>query len=298
MKVINRILLAAAVLAAPSQLAAQSEGCVPEFIRTAQTVSINDITVGAGASANETFQLRMRNAGSESSQCQATLRVARLSTSTSSGQIPYSLRARGRNLQILPNETFPGTAASDLIIQQLVQGSNGSAFPIRLTVPSGWGLAEGRQVDDLIVFLLNRSGEVTDTLRLTIALNVPPSVEVRVVGATGRRAIASVNLGTLDPTKVNVSNPFGIRVWSTSPYTVSYKSENDGQLVHTNAASRIRYQLIMNGNRVSVMGLPAAHVPDGTDRLGDFHPLRVRVRPFRATAGAYSDRVEVTVTAN
>jgi spore coat protein U-like protein len=87
-------------------------------------------------------------------------------------------------------------------------------------------------------------------------------------------------------------------VWSTSPYTISFVSENEGRLRHASAPNTIDYQLFMDGSEVNVMGLPAGMEPDGTDALGDFHPLQVQVQPFRARAGAYSDRVEVTVTAN
>lgn len=286
---------ATAVVAFPAY--AQSQ-CAPEFLQAAQSVTLNDIEVGAGNTASETFQIRIRNGSGDNSACPARIRVARLSTSPSRGQIDFSLQAQGQTMEILANESFPATAASDLDIPRLPSSPNGLAVPFRLIVPSNWGLAEGRQVDDLLVFLLDQSGTVTDQLRLTISLNVPPAVEVRTVGATGRDAIASVNLGTLDPERINFSNPFGIRVWSTSPYTISFVSENEGRLRHSSAPNTIDYQLFMGGSQVNLMGLPAGMEPDGTDALGDFHPLQVQVRPFRARAGSYSDRVEVTVTAN
>lgn len=291
------IMVGFAALTLPGALSAQSS-CSPEFVQVAQTVTLDDIAVGAGATASETFQLRLRNGSGANGPCSATLRVARLGTSPSSAAINYTLQARGQLLDILPNETFPGTAASDLDVPQLPGNSNGLSLPFQLVVPSEWGLAEGLQIDDLIVLLLDDAGNVTDQLQLTISLNVPPAVELRVVGATGRDAIASVDLGTLDPEGINVSNPFGVRVWSTSPYTVTFRSENNGRLAHTSAPAFIDYQLYLAGNPISVMGLPATSELDGTDALGDFHPLRVQVMPFRARAGAYSDRVEVTVSAN
>lgn len=297
MKRVAAILGAFAVVYA-SPAMAQSE-CEPEFVQVAQTVSLNDIEVGAGNTSVETFEIRVRNVADENAPCRATLRVAQLSTAPSLGKIGYSLQAQGRVLQILPNEFVPGTAESDLDIPQLPSTQTGLAVPVRLLVPSNWGLKEGAQIDDLIVFLLDQNGSVADELRLTLALNVPPAVEIRTVGATGRDAIASVNLGTLDPNRVTTSNPFGVRVWSTSPYTISFKSENDGQLKHSSALNMIDYELFMDGTEVNVMGLPAGSEPDGTDALGDFHPMEVRVYPFEiAKAGDYSDRVEVTVTAN
>lgn len=292
-------MMGALALAAALPVAAQAQtSCVPEFVQAAQTVTLDDIAVSSGGSTSEPFQLRIRNGSGDNGPCAATLRIARSSTSPSSGAIDYFLQARGQLLEILPSESFPGTAASDLDIAQLPGNTNGLALPFRLTVPSDWGLAEGSQIEDLIVFLLDENGVVTDQLRLTIVLNVPPSIELRIVGATGRDVIASVNLGTLDPESVNTSSPFGIRVWSTSPYSVMFSSENNGRLVHTSAPSTIDYRLFMNGSEVNLVGLPAASEPDGTDALGDFHPLQVRVAPFRARAGDYSDRVEVTVSAN
>lgn len=159
-------------------------------------------------------------------------------------------------------------------------------------------MESGNQVDDLIVLLLNESGAVIDTMNLTVSLTVAPSVEVRVVGVTGQSETASINLGVLDPSSVTTSDPFGVRIWSTSAYTVSFKSENDGRLMHTNRSDSIEYQLFMDGRQVNTLGGRAALVPNGTDALGDLHATAVRVEPFLAKAGNYSDRVEVTVTAN
>jgi hypothetical protein len=278
--------------------ASAQAGCEPEFVQSSQTVTVSDIAVGASSSSSETFQIRVRNDGTTAAQCQAVLRVARLSTSPSLGTISYSLQSSGQSLEILSSENLPGTAASDLTIPQVPGGTNGRSLPFQLTIPSGWGLAAGSQVEDLIVSLLDENGTVVDTLLLTIALTIPPAVEVRVVGVTGQNTIASINLGVLDPQDTNYSDPFGVRIWSTSPYTISFRSMNDGKLVHKDLNGSIDYQLLMNRQQVSLLGAAAAYVPQGTDSLGDLHPMSVRVEPFRARAGDYSDRVEVTVTAN
>lgn len=297
MKQIYAFALTGAVLSSASAASAQA-ACKPEFVQLAQTVSIPNIQVSAGASTAETFQIRVRNDGDASAQCPAVLRVAYLSTSPSSNMIEYSLQAKGTKLEILASETLPGTSASDLMISQLPPGPNGVSIPFRLNIASGWGLASGSQVNDLIVSLLDETGAVVDTMNLTISLTVPPAVEVRVVGVTGQSEIASINLGILDPLTTTTSDPFGVRVWSTSPYTVSFRSENEGRLMHSARADTIDYQLFMDGREVSTLGMTAAFVSSGTDALGNLHPTGVRVEPFRARAGNYSDRVEVTVTAN
>ncbi len=297
MKTLYRFAIIGSMLAAPA--AAQAEaGCEPAFVQSSQTVTVSSIDVSAGSSASETFQIRARNDGSPGTKCPATLRVAKLSTSPSPSTISYALQSGGQLLQILSSENQPGTSASDLRIAQLPAGTNGLSLPFRLTIPSGWGLASGSQVEDLILLLVDETGTVVDTMLLSIALTIQPSVEVRVVGVTGQDTIARINLGILDPQAVNISDPFGLRIWSTSPYTVSFRSENEGQLVHDSVKASIDYQLMMDQQRVNVRGATAAFVPRGTDSLGDLHPMGVRVEPFRARAGNYSDRVEVTVTAN
>ncbi len=297
MKKFHIVALIGPMVMVASAASAQT-GCKPEFVQSSQIVNISNIAVSAGSSSSETFQIRVRNDGPPGTQCSAVLRVARLSTSPSSTTIAYNLRSRGRTLEISSSENLPGTAASDLAIPQLPSGTNGLSVPFQLTIPSGWGLSSGSQVEDLIVSLLDERGSVVDTQLLTISLNVPPAVEVRVVGVTGQNAIASVNLGILDPQATNASGPFGVRIWSTSPYTVSFRSENDGKLVHSSVNASIDYQLLMDRQPVSVAGAVATYVARGTDSLGKLHRMGVRVEPFRARAGNYSDRVEVTVTAN
>lgn len=298
MKKLHMIAFIGSILLTPEAASAQA-GCDPEFVQSSQTVTLSGIDVSAGASASETFQIRVRNEGTAGANCPATLRFAKLRTSPLPGSVSYALQSGGQILEILSSENQPGTAASDFRIPQLPRGTNGLSIPFRLTVPSGWGIAAGSQVEDLIVSLLDDTGAVVDTLLLSIALTVEPAIEVRVVGVTGQNSIARINLGILDPQSVNTSDPFGLRIWSTSPYTVSFRSENEGKLVHQSVSTAtIDYQLLMNRQRVGLLGSAAEFVPRGTDSLGDLHPMGVRVEPFRARAGNYSDRVEVTVTAN
>ena len=60
-----------------------------------------------------------------------------------------------------------------------------------------------------------------DTLLLTVNINVPQAVALRVVGATGSEAIARIHLGTVSPTTTTRSDPFGVRIWSTAGYRVN-----------------------------------------------------------------------------
>jgi len=290
-------MVAGLALVLPGALSAQST-CVPEFVQTAQTVIVQDVIVGRQDLTVETFQVRVRNGADEANTCGATLRVARLSTSPTLRPTRLMLQSQGQALEILPRETAPGSVRSDLRIAQLPAGRNGFSLPFQIGIPSGWGAQSGQQTDDLLILLVNDAGQILDTLPLTIQVTIPPAAEVRVVGATGTEPVARIDLGDLDPAQLTVSERFGIRVWSTSAYNVRFESENAGALVHSEGRGRIPYELLMDRQRVSVVGAIAAQVPQGTDALGDFHPLQLQVRSFTARAGFYSDRVQVTVTAS
>ena len=301
MKSFASLTLSALALFAAAPAVAQSD-CEAEFTDSAKTVIVQDIIVGGQDFTIERFDLRVRRAdreqGTNNGVCRAALRIARLSTSPTPNDIAYTLQSRGQNLQILPNEQSPGTTRSDLLLPAIQNGNGGFNLNFQLGIPSGWGARSGAFVDDLIVLLVDEQGQILDTLPLTIVLDVPPAAEIRVVGATGNDAVARVDLGILDPDQVNQSDPFGVRVWSTSPYTVRFRSQNQGRLAHEDRRGLIPYRLFMNRHEVDVQGGVAEQVPEGTSALGDFHPMQILVEPFQARAGFYSDRVEVTVTAS
>ncbi|MXO63440.1 hypothetical protein [Qipengyuania oceanensis] len=291
------ILCAGAIAAMPAGLHAQSK-CEPKFLQSSQTVFVDDFDAGSNSFAIENFDIRVRNAAGPGGGCTAILRVARSLRSPNPEAVGYQLQLSGQQIQILPNESSPPSAGSDYRISNVPGGTNGANLPFRLGVPSGWGVKSGSRTDELVVQLVDAKGVITDTLNLTIVIDVPPAAEVRVVGATGTDAIAQVDLGVLDPKQTTISDLFGIRVWSNSPYSVRFLSQNCGELVQTQNRGRIPYEILLNQTPVSTTGGLATQVPRATTALGDFHPLRVRVAPFSAYAGDYSDRVEVTVTAN
>lgn len=273
-----------------------AKDCLPKFVDAGASITAGNVVVRSGGVTEETSTFRVRNAGS--GPCPASLSIARSSTSPSAANLAYSLRIGGEQLSILPTENSPPTIGSTFNFNNLPSGPNGRSVPLKLVIPTNWGLAAGDMTDDLVVQLYDQGGNLVDTLPLTVSISIQPAVELRVVGATGNAAIASIDLGELDPQTLNLSNPFGVRIWSTSPYTVSFRSQNDGALVHSNMTDRINYGLFMNNQQVSLLNAPAASVSNSTTALGDLHPLSVRVKPFTSKAGQYSDRVEVTVSAN
>ena len=274
---------------------AAAQECTPEFADTAQTVTVNNVQIGAGETSRESFRVRVRNSGD--GQCSASIRFARIDGSSVSGNLAYTLRSGSSSLQILPNQAATATSDSDLFIAGVPGGRNGRAIPFLLTVPSEWGIASGFHSEQLELTLLDSTGRTLDTLLLTINVTIPPAVAMRVVGATGSDNVARINLGTITPRGITRSDPFGIRVFSTSAYLVSFVSENRGNLMHEGGQDTIPYEMRMDNQLVNLRGRGTFSFPRRTNSLGRIHRLRVQAGPATGRAGSYGDRVTVTVTA-
>lgn len=287
--------LALTIAAGALPIEAKAADCAPQFIDRSLSANISPTSIGSEQLEFERVPVRLRNDG-EGRQCSATLRVARVSTSPIS-QYPFYLQFGGRKIDLLPFEDAPGGASSNLLVPQLPASREGRNLPLDLVLPVGWGLASGSTSEELELQILGPDGSISDRIPLRVNVTIPTSIEMRIVGATGDRAIAGVDMGVLNPDAINRSSLFGLRVWSTAPYMISFLSENDGQLVQSERRGAIEYDLQMEGRSVGVSGGIAAQVPNPTDALGDLHRLRVEIQPFVARAGDYSDRVVVTVTA-
>lgn len=269
--------------------------CAPRFTQGAQTVTLAATDVGVGAEARENFQIRVQNEGN--GPCSATLRFARQTTSAGDPSARYSLVSGGQTVDVLPSELDVPSTRSDVFVPGLPGGANGRAVPIRLAFPTEWGITSGIHREELLVTLLNEQGAAVDTMLLYFNISVPPTVDLRIVGATGGNTVAEINLGELESDRVNLSDPFAVRVWSTSPYLVSFESEGSGALIHQNGLGRIPYSLRMDGAKIDLVGATPGAVGPATGPLGQAHPLLIEVQPFVAEAGDYADRVSVTVTA-
>jgi len=286
-------ILATATLAAMS---APALACEPRFVQAAQTISLTATEVGNDIRIETSEQLRVRNEGS--GQCNAFLRISRFATSSPDPSRTFDLTSGGQRIDILPSDVSAASSSSDLFVPGIPGGGvNGRAVPLRFSFPVPWGTASGVSSETLLVQLIDETGNVFDDLIMTVNLNVLPSVELRIVGATGEGRIARVDLGPLDPRAITRSDPFGVRVWSTSPYTVTFASTNAGALEHEIATDRIDYELRATGRLVDLSGSSPGAFGRMTGALGDFHSLEILVPPFVAQAGEYSDRVVVTVSA-
>lgn len=272
-----------------------AQECVPQFVDSSQTVTVSDVEVGVREVSRQNFQVRVRNDGNGS--CGANIRFARIDGTAPSANLQYTLRSGSSVLRVLANEAATATSDSDLFVRGLPNGDSGRTVPFLLTIPSDWGIESGFHSEQLQLTLLDTAGQVADTLLLTININVPPSVSIRIVGATGSNNIATINLGNITPRDVSISDPFGIRVWSTSPYLVTFESENNGSLRHEDGLDTIPYEMRMDRQQVNLGAGGEFVFPERTTSLGRIHRLRVQAGPATGRAGGYGDRVTVTVTA-
>ncbi len=270
--------------------------CAPEFLRAAQTISLTATEVGDSARVEASEQLLIRNSGE--GECNAFLRIARFSTSDPDPARNFSITSGGQVIDILPSEVSAASSASDLFVPAIASGGGDSrSVPLRFSFPATWGVASGTSTETLLVQLIDETGQVFDDLILTVNLNVLPSVELRIVGATGTNRIARIDLGALNPRAITRSDPFGVLVKSTSPYTVTFASSNGGALVHDVASDRIEYDLRAGGREVDLSGANPGAFGRLTTGLGELHALEITVPPFVAQAGEYTDRVVITVSA-
>ncbi|MEL7445022.1 MAG: hypothetical protein AAGK02_04330 [Pseudomonadota bacterium] len=197
----------------------------------------------------------------------------------------------------MPNQSTPGSIGNDLFVPNIPITSSGRAIQFRLGFATEWGLESGLFSQEFVLTLHDEAGAELDSMILVVRVDVPPAVALRIVGASGNSPLKRINLGILDPEAVNTSDPFGLRVWSTSPYRVEFVSENLGTLRKVNGDATIPYSLRMSGAEVNLEGTNVRVFAEGTEALGDLHPLRVTVEPFFAEAGRYSDRIQVSVSA-
>lgn len=275
--------------------AANAEDCMPKFLDSSKTVSVNDIDIGARSVSREVFNIQVVNEGD--GNCSAQIRALRVQGSATRSNLQYSIRSGASVLDVLPNRSAASTNKSELFVGGIPSGNSGRDSLFVLSVPSGWGLESGIHSEQIQLSLLDVAGQVVDTLLLTINIRVPPAVSMRMVGARGAGGSPTINLGVISSSESVVSDPFGVRVWSTSPYQVSFESENNGYLRHEAGLDTIPYDFRMGGQKVNLDGIGTFSFPRRAGPLGDVHRLRVRAGPAVAQAGNYSDRVIVTVSA-
>lgn len=289
----RRITLALVACTAVVATPALAGECRPEFVESTQTVNFSGVAIGVGEFSRETFQVHVRNAAD--GVCSATVRIRRVGAQLP-GAPGYTLQSGATVFEILAEGSAP-SAHSDLIVPNAPSDDNGAGVAFQLTLPTEWGLQSGFYGDLIELALLDPTGAEVDTMSLVLNIDIPRAVALRVVGATGNTPIARIHLGTLSATAPTTSDPFGVRIWSTSGYRVNVASENRGELVHGSDLDRLPYTLDFDQREANLAGGDSFLYPQHTPSLGRLHPLRVRVEPVTARAGDYADRITVTVTA-
>ncbi|MGZ8345647.1 MAG: hypothetical protein ACXWUP_00910 [Allosphingosinicella sp.] len=269
--------------------------CSPSFNVETVSVNVDGVQVGNGNFATESFNVDLDNQNAES--CDIRLRITR-SGNVDPDMPAYFLSAAGNQVEILAYGFSVGTVLSDVLLT-LPGGDESISVPFAVRLPTEWGLAAGDYVDNLRVSLVAPGEETLDSLDVAVNIDIPKEVSVRLVGASGEaQSTATVNLGVLSTVQQTRSDPFGVRVWSTAPYTVGFSSSNRGRLVHTNGIDAIPYVMSVGGSEVDLTGVSSYYFARHTSSLGDIHGLSIVVDPVQARAGDYSDSVTVSVTAS
>ncbi|MEH6790814.1 hypothetical protein [Parasphingorhabdus sp.] len=287
--------------------AASAGECQPTFASGNQSLVINGTEIEPGGLAAQDFQVLVQNAaaGATSTRsivgvppCEAVIRIARKGAPPISGYPPFVISASGNNqVEILENDTSGGSVSSNVEI------GGAPSWIFKVEVPTEWGLQAGTYVEYLELLLLDRNGDgstITDRRDLTVTIVIPPAVSLRLVGAVvgggGSNEPARVDLGNLSSSTSTQSEPFAARIFSTTPYIVSFNSINLGNMVHEQGRDQVPYRLFFDGALVNLAGTAEFFYPDHTPQGGDNRPMSVVVPPVVALAGRYSDRVTVTVT--
>ncbi len=284
--------------------------CQPAFLGGDQSVVVDGVEVEPGGRATADFDIRVQNAagpggggsaGAGGGPCEATIRIARIGGSADPDFPSYVLRAPGNGrIEVLPDPASGGTADSDIFIANAPPGTNGRNVPLRLRVTTEWGSRAGTYVEQLVLLLVDRNGQVVDRSNLTITIVIPSAVSLRLIGAVigdGTSGPARVDLGNLSSTAVTRSQPFAAHILSTAPYVVRFSSTNLGNLLHEQGREQVPYRLFFEGALVDLAGSNEFPYLEPSPRRGDRRPMRIAVPPVTALAGNYSDRITVTVTA-
>lgn len=287
------------------------DDCEPHFVDPVYSINAVADEFGPSKALRESVTLRIRNdddddddhddnrslgAFSSSDNCAAYLRIAER-PGRIGDELEFTFVANGRSLEILPDPSVGSGAGSDLPINPIPEGASGRKLRLNLIAPTPWGLGAGQVQREYLLSLVDEAGREYDRAILRVSIQIAPAVALRIVGASGRGSVRSINLGFLDPKSVNRSDPFGLRVWSTTAYRVEFLSENRGVLRHVEDRGTIPYELWMDGTRLDLSTTAAMEFPEKTSSLGDLHRLQILVQPFFSRAGQYRDRVEVTVSA-
>lgn len=278
------------LLTLPSLAAAQ---CNASLEPGPSSISFNGVAIGPGRWSEQAAAVTVRNSGDE--PCSLVLRATRELAGIDPYRPPYSLMGPAGEIEILPYAETTGTTRSDVAVNVAPQATR--TVPLSFKMPTAWGLRAGFYQDQLRLVLIGENGQEVDSRSVSLRFDIPSTATLRLFGAGVGRGASNIDLGRLSATQETRSNPFALRIWSTAPYAVSFRSDNAGDLVHSNGVDRIPYELRINSVQADLAGGGEYFFASHTGPPGDIHSLMLRVGPVRALAGDYSDRITITVTA-
>lgn len=289
------IAIAAAFVGSANASANGRDDCEARFSQDSVTLNLlaNELGHDQVALADEDVRILAGPEPSENTSCRVSIRVSLLS---SDGSFPsYSLTASGAPLRPSISETVGGASETAVTVPA---SRTGRTVNLRATAPTDWGIQSGQYVERLQLSLVDKTGTIIDRMAVNLVLQIPKTVDVMFVGATGVGRTTTIDLGDLSATEQTLSPPFGVRIWSSSAYSFGFTSEHSGLLQHELAMDAIPYRLNVNGQSVALDGNRLAiNRLQPSQRSGDFHSLTLSVPARRSVAGRYKDRLTVSVSA-
>lgn len=266
--------------------------CNPSFVDGSR-----EIRLAAGDSMDEPqltdrFRVTLRNDGA--SECKLRLRVTRDLGASDASFPNYTLSGPGGNVAITSASPSDVSSSSGVIVLP-----PGGQRPViyGVAVPVNWGMQSGDYRQQLVFAVSEESNNVAlSTSQVLLKLEIPATARIRFAGAGGPRG-ARINLGTLSTVSRTVSQPFAMRVLSTSAYQLRLSSQNGGNLRRVDGPDLIPYRLTVGGVPFNMATGGQINVGQHTSSQGDVHSVQVMVDPDPTWhAGDYSDRVTVDVT--
>lgn len=289
-------LLLAFLMAPVAATAQPATSCDLSFSDRSLTITLlaSDLGVGQSVAGRGDVLIEAIHPDDGRQDCVASVRLSYISATP---RFPdYSMTASNQPIVPSANETIGGPRNQ----VRVAVPSNRTTTTIALDAVAAteWGLVAGRQTEQLQLTLVGRDGDILDRIPLFIDLEIPKAVDVMFVGATGSGPASSIDLGDLSASERVTSQPFGVRVWSSSGYEFTIQSENAGNLVHQQALDQIPYELLVNGFRYELRSAPAPITSaDPSEIGGDRYGLTISVPARRSIAGEYQDRLMITVNA-
>lgn len=282
-------LLGLALAAMPATAFAE---CNPSFVDGSREIRLAASDSMDKQQLTDQFRVTLRNDGD--SECRLRVRVTR-DLAASDGSFPnYTLTGPGGNVAITSASPSDVSSGSGVVIV-----APGGQRPVTygVAVPVSWGMQSGDYRQQLVFAVSEDSNNVAlSTSQVQLKLEIPATARIRFAGAGGQGG-ARINLGTLSTVAQTVSQPFAMRVLSTSAYQLRMSSQNGGRLRRTDGPDVIPYRLTVGGVPFNMATGGQLSVGRHTGSQGDVHSVQVTIDPDTTWhAGDYSDRVTVDVT--